>query len=138
MTATDKFDLAKFLIEARALAQRAENATSELSYLTKGVVDDWLRPLPAMLRAACVALEEAHKEEIESSLDAEARAEEIADCHAELARYKETLDGLSQGRASAIATYLGGYKESRDINIFRHGMETVFNIIDSAAAKVPK
>ena len=48
-------------------------------------------------------------------------------------RLRDTLEGLSASRANAIATYLGGYKEPRDINIFRHGMETVFNIIDSVA-----
>jgi soluble cytochrome b562 len=53
---------------------------------------------------------------------------------AENERYKEALDGLKNGRASAIATYLGGYHEPRDINIFRHGMDTVFNIIDAALA----
>lgn len=47
----------------------------------------------------------------------------------------ETLEMLASGvehsRESCEATFLGGYRAARDIEIFRHGMDTVHNVYAS-------
>lgn len=41
------------------------------------------------------------------------------------------MAGLVGLRDDCLATYLGGYREENEIEIFRHGMETVCNVIDA-------
>lgn len=40
--------------------------------------------------------------------------------------------GFDTLRADCLATYLGGYHDEREVEIFRHGMETVCNVVAAA------
>jgi len=41
----------------------------------------------------------------------------------------DALANFIDGEQAAFATYLGGYKEKDEIEIFHHGMATVFNML---------
>ena len=56
----------------------------------------------------------------------------IAERDALAGRVEQLEDRLRPLRENCLRTFMGGYSDGGEVEIFRHGMETVCNVVDDA------